>query len=329
MKIVMITRLYSPHVGGVEKHTEKLTNLLLDKKISVTIITEKYKPALHKNQKHKNFELIRIDYPKTKFIGILVIWFKLLINIRYFLEADLIHIHDVFIWYLPIRIILFFKPVYTTFHGWEGQYPLSKTTIFQKQIASKLSTGTIAIGDYIGKYYKIIPTLVLYGGVKSDQSSKVSKLRNNIIFLGRLDSDTGLKNFLKFLDNYPLFLKRTIFIGEGKFKHICQEYGEVIGTTNPEPFLKNAKIVVTSGYLSILESFINKAKVYVYADNSLKEDYYSLSPFSKYLNYLNKNTTKKEFDIVSKKSIDGAYSLSKKYTWKSVLDSYLRLWNIS
>ncbi len=329
MKIVMITRLYSPHVGGVEKHTENLIKFLVDKGIKTTIFTERYEPTLKSRQKIKNCELIRIGYPKIKFLGIFFIWLKLLKNVHHILEADLIHIQDVFIWYLPFRLLLFFKPVYTTFHGWEGNYPISKISILQKQIANELSTGTIAVGDYIGKYYKFIPTFVIYGGTECKEILDKSKAKKNLIFLGRLDKDTGLNSFLKFLDKNPSLKSKTIFIGDGTHKHLCKLYGEVKGSINPDSFLKIAKVVVTSGYLSILESFARRVKVYVCPNNPLKQDYYYLSPFTKYLNYLNDETTRKEFDHINQKIIDEAFLLSKNYTWRSIYDSYLRLWNIS
>ncbi|KKU73911.1 MAG: hypothetical protein UX99_C0026G0001, partial [Candidatus Amesbacteria bacterium GW2011_GWB1_47_26] len=45
MKVLMMTRLYWPHVGGVEKHVEKITEIL-KKKHQITIVCEKHDPKL-------------------------------------------------------------------------------------------------------------------------------------------------------------------------------------------------------------------------------------------------------------------------------------------
>jgi glycosyltransferase involved in cell wall biosynthesis len=326
MRILMITRLYSPHIGGVERHVQHLTDELLRRKSSVTIITEKYTDKTYEKTTKEHLNIIRFNYPKIKFIGIFFIWLNLAKNIKHFLEADLIHIHDVFIWYLPFRVLLFFKPVFTTFHGWEGNYPIPKISIVQKKIANYLSKGTISVGDYIGNFFQIKPTLVIYGGVNQVKNS--SRFKDKILYLGRLDKDTGILDFLNFLDKNSPIKEKIIFVGDGKYKEECLKYGRVTGFINPKRLLNKARIVVTSGYLSILECFNSKVKVYVCPDNNLKKDYYKLSPFSKLLNYLTSQTSKKQFYEINQKTQKEAYLVSKNYSWKNIFDSYLSLWGI-
>jgi hypothetical protein len=45
-------------------------------------------------------------------------------------EADIIHCHDVFFWYLPFRFLFPQKKVYIPFHGYEGNNPPNKRKIF-------------------------------------------------------------------------------------------------------------------------------------------------------------------------------------------------------
>ncbi|KKU80028.1 MAG: hypothetical protein UY06_C0007G0003 [Candidatus Amesbacteria bacterium GW2011_GWA2_47_70] len=51
MKVLMMTRLYWPHVGGVEKHVEKITEIL-KKKHQITIVCEKHDPKLPDYESH-------------------------------------------------------------------------------------------------------------------------------------------------------------------------------------------------------------------------------------------------------------------------------------
>ena len=148
MKILFISHYAWPHVGGVEKHVERVTSELYKKGHEVKIISEE-----------------DIKFPHIKFCGLLYIWFWLFKNRKLIENADVVHVHDVFIWYLPFRFLYPGKKVFTTFHGWEGHYPIPFFNILQKRIASKLSWGTIAVGKYIEKYYGIKVDKIIYGGV--------------------------------------------------------------------------------------------------------------------------------------------------------------------
>lgn len=147
MKILFLAQHKWPHVGGVEVHIRELVKSLKLKGQSVKIISSE-----------------DIRYPKIKYLGLLYIWHWLWKNREIIKSSDLVHVHDVFIWYLPFRFLYPSKKVYTTFHGWEGVWPIPWKNILQKRIASKLSTGTIAVGKYIEKYYGIKADKIIYGG---------------------------------------------------------------------------------------------------------------------------------------------------------------------
>ena len=150
MNVLFLTRLYHPHVGGVEKHLMEITNRLVKKGYNFSIIAQKYDPSLSSRETEKNGNKIyRIFYPKIKLVGLLKTWFEIWKLRDIISEADIVHVHDVFIWYLPLRFLYPDKPIYTTFHGWEGKYPISFFNKFQKRLAYNLSKKTIAVGEYI------------------------------------------------------------------------------------------------------------------------------------------------------------------------------------
>lgn len=147
MKILFLTHHKWPHVGGVEKHVYEVTKSLERGGHKVTIISEE-----------------DIKYPHIKLLGLIYIWFWLFSNRKLIENADIIHCHDVFIWYLPFRFLYPSKKVFTTFHGWEGIWPIPWKNIYFKRLAAKLSDGTIAVGKYIEKYYGIEANKIIYGG---------------------------------------------------------------------------------------------------------------------------------------------------------------------
>jgi glycosyltransferase involved in cell wall biosynthesis len=146
-KVLFLSHYRYPHVGGVEKHIEEIRRILTKKGIDVKVISE-----------------VDIKYPHIKFLGLFFIWIWLFKNRRLIEDAHIIHIHDVFIWYLPFRFLYPHKRVFTTFHGWEGIWPIPWKNIYLKRLAARLSTGTIVVGKYIEKYYGIQANKITYGG---------------------------------------------------------------------------------------------------------------------------------------------------------------------
>jgi glycosyltransferase involved in cell wall biosynthesis len=146
MKILFLTRSRWPQIGGVEKHVQKVSESLVKKGHKVRVVSEK-----------------EIKFPNIKYIGLIFIWGWLWSHRKIIQEADIVHCHDVFIWYLPFRFTFPSKPVFTTFHGWEGYWPIPYKNILLKKIASNFSWGSIAVGKYIEKYYGIQTNKIIYG----------------------------------------------------------------------------------------------------------------------------------------------------------------------
>jgi len=335
MKVLFLTRLYWPHVGGVERHVGEIGKRLKVKGKSVTIVTTKYDKNLKSREKKDGIEIIRFNQPGIKYLGLLYTWLWLLKNIDLINKSDIVHIHDVFIWYLPFRFLFPRKPVYTTFHGRWGKYPIPFSDIMQKRLGAKLSKGVISIGEYIPKNYGFKSDITIYGAV--DVKSKSKSKRNTIIYVGRLDEDTGLSVILDALKNYRHLDDESLlimeFIGDGELRKECEKYGKVYGFVDPTPFYQKAKFCFASGYLTIHEALANKCLVFTAYRHSLQEDYYKLTPFSKFiyssgnpeklaerLMYLSKNKK------ASQKLIDTGYNWVKTQTWEKLTNSYLKLW---
>ena len=258
MRILFLAHYSWPHVGGVEKHVDRITERLKHKGHNVKVISEE-----------------DIKYPHIKFLGLLYIWFWLFKNRNLIKQSDIIQIHDVFIWYLPFRFLYSKKVVYTTFHGWGGHYPVPPKEIFLVRMAAKLSWRTIAVGKYIEKYYGIKVSKIVYGGTDTPRESPFEHSRGvrGIVWVGRLERDTGLPQFLEWLMVNDQGL-RVDFVGDGQLRSECEKYGMVRGFTDPKPFLKRAKICVPGGYLSYIEAKQADCKIMTFHNNPLKKDYW-------------------------------------------------------
>ena len=280
MKIIFFAHHKAPRIGGVEKHIASLiSNLKSTNKQSLTSLKQSLTslkqsltslkqslttlkqslPLRGKNLEIKTISEEDINPPRIKYFGLMYIWYWLFKNRKLITDSDIIHIHDVFIWYLPFRFLYPRKKLYITFHGWEGKWPIQKWAILNKRLANYLCNGSIAVGKYVEKYYGIKSDYVIYGAAQSLAISRLSlaKTKNTIVWLGRKDNDTGYFEFQEWLLKNPKF--KVTYITNIK---------------RPEKYLETAEYCVPSGYLSYLEAKSYGCKIITFANNPLKEDYW-------------------------------------------------------
>jgi len=339
MKILFFSRLFYPHIGGVEKHVMELSKVLTKKGHTVTVITEAQEDTPLIEQKNGIY-IYRIFAGKDEWYKKFRIWVELWKLRRLIKEADVVHCHDVFFWYLPFRVLYLQKPVYTTFHGYES-YPVSPKAILIRKISEILCLGNICIGEFIKKWYGTRPTFILYGGV--DTLKIASRSRENDrrdkrsgVFIGRLNEQTGILTYIRGFylieQKYPDF--QLIVVGDGKYRKYIKRRIRVLGwRKDPEKYLVKYRFACVSGYLSILEALATKRLVFAVYDNPLKKDYLEMTPFSDYIIIV-----KDEFELAEqilyflnhpkeeKQLVNAGYTWVKRQTWEMVANRYLTLW---
>lgn len=339
-KILFLTRLYFPHIGGVEKHVAKLSRCLSDKGYQVSIVTELHDKKLLQFEKHGNVIIYRIPVSENLFLKKFYIWKWILLNLGIFYSADIIHIHDVFYWVLPFRLFMPFKKIFMTFHGYEG-YPVKIEWKIARKIAEMLTNGNICVGDFMKKWYKTVPSSVIYGGVSlTTDKSKIKKQKSSIrtnsaVFFGRLDDQTGILEYVEAYKQikakHPRF-KLTI-VGEGKFlDKIPRDIKVIKFTDNIEKFIEQNRFIFVSRYLSMLEALILKREVVAVYDNPVKRDYLQMSPFKNYISIAKNSEEIAGFVMKSIKNgldklkIEAGHQWAKEQTWEKVAKEYLSLW---
>ena len=349
MKILFFTRRFWPSIGGVEKHCLEIGRRLVAQGHVLTVVTEipkqnvKFQMSNVKSKEtYEGIDIYRIPITSGERLKKFQIWQWLWKNRSLIQEADIVHCHDVFFWYLPFRFLYPKKKVFTTFHGWEGIFPPRWQAKAIRKISEKLSFVNICVGDYISKWYGTRADLVMYGGVELAQNSKLktqienSKLK--ILFIGRLERDTGLPIYLKALEKFSIFnFQFSInFVGDGTLRKEAEKYGRVLGfVRDVGKHIRKADFVFTSGYLSILEAMINKKLVFAVYDNPLKEDYLRMAPFNKWI-VIESNpkelAVKVKFyfenPLEEKKVVEEAYNWAREQTWEKLTKNYLELWVI-
>lgn len=293
MRLLLLSQSFLPNRGGVETHLALLLPQLKKAGWEITVLTA------NKNQKNpveklKSYEEIdttviyRFEIPVQRFFGLLSIYHQLLSKLKLFKQADLIIIHDIFLYFLPLRLLLPSKKVITVFHGWEGQFPIPHKNIFYKQLAQRLSQATISIGQYINHFYQLSGSnsYLSYGAVvkKTVKQQWSAKKPHTLTFVGRLEKDTGIEQCLQLLEELKQAGQswQVNFCGQGSYAALCQNYGQVLGNINPQPYLAKSRFCFAGGYLSLLEGLQHKNVVLTSFNNPLKKTYWQEHPLRPY-----------------------------------------------
>lgn len=331
MNILFLTRLFHPHIGGVEKHVYKLSQELLKQNHQITIITTQYESSLDLNEEFDGLTIHRIPKPAslTK-LGV----FRWIVGHRQlFDESDVIHAHDVFWWCLPLCFSLH-KPIYTTFHGWEGKFPPTLKAKAWHRLAEKLSQKNICVGDYLRIWYGTKADWVTYGA--TDQKSLEPGSLDRILVLGRLSTDVDIDivlSGLKLIKNHYPHVKIT-FLGDGDAAWKASQIGNVLGfKPDIQAPLTQAHWVIASSYLSMLEAMAAGRHVFSVYSNPLKKDYLTGHPMAQYLSIAYTPKTLFEFfngyypnKAKSQDLISHAQAWAVKQTWLQLTDGYHKIW---
>jgi glycosyltransferase involved in cell wall biosynthesis len=349
VNILFFAPNYYPHIGGVEKHIYELSNTLVKDGHNITVLTIKHDNTYADFEEIHGVTVIRINRQKNRYKNRLYIYLKLFRNIGKFLKSDVVHFHDYgSFWYYGIILYpilkLFRINMYITFHGWEGVFPPMKSIVTRRKLAAKLMRGNICIGHYIEKWYSTKATIVSYGGVTECEKTVEDINSNYVVFIGRLEHDTGILEYIEaWKQSSHLYTKLSFVIcGDGSLKNyienLIKDEGiqdiEIRGlVVNPEDYIIKSKAVFTSGYLGILESFsLGKAVISTY-NNEMKKDYLQMIPNSEDIMWIAKDS-EEIVECLYEALIDNSkIEKAKKYaienSWEKVRNDYYKLWGLN
>jgi glycosyltransferase involved in cell wall biosynthesis len=355
MTILFFARRFYPQIGGVEKHVLEIGKRLVKQGHKVIVVAE-----LEKNTNDQDYhsvsksatsagrvegiEIYRINAGKDSLFKKFRIWKELWRLRRLVIDADVVHCHDVFFWYLPFKCLYFTKKVYTTFHGYEGNFiPIQKAIVMHK-VAEKLSNGNICIGQFFEKWYGTKPTYISFGAAEILHLNNQNKTdKNLIVFLGRLEEETGIMEYLKAFEKISQKYKQLTMevLGDGALMGEAKKYAldnqlsvNFRGfVAKPDESIQRASFMFVSRYLGMLEAMVSKKYVLAVYNNEIKEDYLRMTPFSDYISIsCNSDEIYKELEkflsneALKNEKIKKAYEWVKDKTWENMVNTYISLW---
>lgn len=331
--VLFLARLYHPHVGGVEKHLAKLCATLPSNTYTCTVLTEQYQPGLPLDEVIDGVKILRIPFPATQ--TKLKLWSWIWAHRQLFWQADIIHIHDVFWWMLWLSPWLKSKTA-ITFHGYEGSEAPKWNQRLWHQMAALMTRGSIGIGGFHPKWYRVKPDVVSFGAVDPVSKKQPTPKPNTIIFLGRLAEDTGIMIYLAGLrlalaDNPHWQLD---VYGEGPQlakakKYVAKHslpvtfYGFVAGAADQLP---KYQVAFISRHLAILEGLSVNTPIVAQYNNQIKRDYLELSPFKDWISIVGSASevaTALNSNPLPPKT---AQTWAQAQTWSKMADNYQTVW---
>ena len=343
----MLTAYFHPHIGGVERHVRFLSEALVRQGHSVTVLTKRYDPALPEEARLGPIRILRFPQstiPHTQKLGV---WLWLLGRLGLLLDADVVHVHDhtaFNAWYLPFRALLPLKPVFATFHGYEGIVPIPRRYIVGRKLVERVVRANICVGHFLEKWYGTRADVITYGAVDPPVAVRAPEERT-IVFMGRLEPDTGVMDFLRAV---PLIGEggrdpfKLILCGDGSLREsiraFVEEHGldvEIAGAvTDPADWLQRGRYIFASGYLTILEAMVIRRLVLAVHDNPLKRDYLEMMPGAAEMMVIADGPAalarrfREILDHPEREDamIDRAFEFARKHTWEGLARAYLDLY---
>jgi glycosyltransferase involved in cell wall biosynthesis len=342
----MISPRFKPSKGGVEKHVEMLSKNLVEQKIKVTVVTCAHILGLNEHEKWRGIDIVRMPYSFASNPYRAYRWWRANRHLAY--KHEIVHIHDphqLLFWYLPLLLYFPKKKPFITFHGFERD-PILRYWIVLRKISELLTQRNICIGDFIEYFYGTSCDKISIGAV--DIQKRSEKMGNKLVFVGRLERDTGILEHVDALNILKTefgFDPELIICGQGTLYNEIESKAHehdlrvrMVGmVSNPIDFMRDASICLAAGYLSILEAMSLGLPVIGISTSHLKYEYLkavrtqggplslqttSIGVAREIARLLNDPSLQRR---ISKRSFDFA----KKQSWNNMSRTYLELWNVS
>lgn len=333
-KVTFLTRLYLPHIGGVERHIQGLLPLLKDKGYDVTIVTQQHEMGLTPKEVIHGVHVIRMPQETTE--SKLGLWQWMHEHSSLFVKSDIIHVHDVMWWLVPLMSQLDRSRVSLTIHGYDPSSQLSARQKTQFKLLASYARSVLGVGSFIAAHYGIRLDAVTYGAAEAKPTSVEGK---GAVYLGRLSGDTGIQEYMQVIQNMDGTLPLDVYgtgILEARLRASIKKHRLPValhGTTNqPLKVMRHAQYVFSSQYLSMLEAMQVKKLVctmrastqlptYLFTHPQIHNTLLGISPADLAIKLHHLPSEKEE------EMIHTAYTWAKKQTWATLADTYEKLWH--
>lgn len=347
----MITWLFHPHIGGVEKHVLKVSAELVKRGHEVKVLTLRYDESLAEEDEINGVRVLRIGgkmFGMVPLARLLSGWVASHRASKLLTWANILHFHDhtPFVrWYLPRLVSGIRRPIFVTFHGFESERPGLKEKL-ERRFLHRIASGSVCVGGYIERHYGTRCDVVTIGGTDlPPHDSVIAKERRGLI-LGRLEDDVGIFKYLEVLrilkENHGKLVPVDV-LGSGSRIAPAREYADCNdlnvrfhgAVTDVIPYLRKALFTFASSYLSMLEAMAHRSLVLATWMSELKRDYVRSLDSSEPIALVSDDANALAEELSAfldkagekQKIIEAAYRFASEHTWEKVASLYLDLYS--
>ncbi len=340
--VVHVAQYYAPHGGGVESHLVQLNRLLIDRGYKVSVLTTQHDEKLPTVESMDGVNVQRMTVG-TKVLNSLSyklkLWAEVARHINLLRSADIIQVHDVMWWLLPLWPLIGHK-VYMIFHGWEGIFPVPWHVKLQRLIWAKLAKKTIHVGTYLQQFYWDKPDRIIFGAVDKKFITQPSQHKKNnklqFVYIGRLVAENEMEKYVELAKqlNHTLPNAEILWLGDGPYREACAKVGTDVGFVGDVlPYLDQADIVFATSYLSTMQAQARGKIVCGLHSHPLKKTTLTTFPTADSMLVSDDVPTMVSLieEVVKHPDIKHAHEeraqwWARQQTWQHVADEYEKLW---
>jgi glycosyltransferase involved in cell wall biosynthesis len=346
--VLMVAERLAPAIGGVERHVAGLTMELVKRGHEVTLVAPAHARGLPEEEEVDGAHLLRLPRTGRRGPDYLQAWSWWLGHLGLLKEADVIHFHDVyalFHWFGPARLLCLDRPFYVTFHGYEMLHPVPLRAKLYRKLASLSVRGSICVGHYLIRWFRLHPEAVTYGAVTLPEEGPPAAERPAAVFLGRLARDMSPEIYLQGLGalkrDHHLVLPLKV-CGDGPLRGEMEQMAKTEGieaeflgwVRDPVPHLRGATIAFASSYLAMLEAMARRIPVFAVSGNPVKSDYLRMVPGAEAMFKVASGPEELAEQLAGLLSgrddpearLERAYWFAAEHSWDRLAQTYIRLW---
>lgn len=278
MRILFVSPLFHPHIGGVERHVLGVAREA-SKGNEVVVLTASHEGNLPARETLGALTILRLPFSQGGYFSKLFAhWAFLSKNRALISRFDVIHLNDVptFLWLLPFpgkKVI--------TFHGFERDPPRFYHKLLRK-FAERGVLENFCVGRYLTKTYGTVckEENLIVGGLDPAeyQRGSVRKFAKRAVFIGRLEPDAHILEYLRAMKLLPA-LSLDIY-GAGSLERLARAFCKKEGiparfqgvTKTPGKILPKYKFAFASKQLSILESLASGCVVFALWSSNMQQE---------------------------------------------------------
>jgi glycosyltransferase involved in cell wall biosynthesis len=344
--VALLARRFHPSIGGVERYLRDLGEALADRGIRVYVLADNDNGRLAARERLGAIEVRRFAMSRSR----LRAWGSLARLAPLLRRVDVLHVSDVWMLEYYYRIIARLvgpRTISLTRHGISVRDPIPESERLRSRRARAWCDVLFDDGYFIEKRIGVTPDAVPNQGLNPPASAipqTPEPAMDSAVFLGRLDTDTGLEIYLEAMaalrDRHGIDMWLTVY-GDGPCAASLKDLADrlrvrvVWHCAHPDARdrITDHGLAFVSGRMAIQEAMARRRLVAAAYIDPLRRDYVCGEPFSPFI--VKGSTGPALADAIvpflrdheaRQRFVEAAYAHALQLTWGATASVYIDHW---